>query len=131
MSLSNLMEFEKEAIEVYHEMVKKYYNKYFDAFINEDKSSFLKSAKQFFKDGKMLTIYDFSAITDKEQNAIFEMINHIRDIISEWEYLTPYELDDDKLTCCTSWKYEYSIFELVRLYKSFDWENNVLVFYGW
>ena len=30
-----------------------------------------------------------------------------------------------------SWSYEYSIFELVRLYKTFDWENDNLVLMGW
>lgn len=29
------------------------------------------------------------------------------------------------------WDYEYAIFELVRLYKSFDWENDELVLVGW
>ena len=29
------------------------------------------------------------------------------------------------------WSYEYAIFELVRLYKIFDWENNDLVLVGW
>ena len=43
------------------------------------------------------------------------------------------------MTCkdCIHWKacrntaYEYAIFELVRLYKIFDWENDDLVLVGW
>lgn len=48
----------------------------------------------------------------------------------EWLRLTPYNLDEgDEIT--TSWKYEYSIFELVRIYKTFDWKNNVMIYYGY
>lgn len=43
----------------------------------------------------------------------------------------PYNLKEDSRVIVQSWLYEYSIFELVRLYKEFDWENDVLLFYGW
>lgn len=43
----------------------------------------------------------------------------------------PYNLKMDSDVIVQSWLYEYSIFELVRLYKAFDWENEVLLFYGW
>ena len=43
----------------------------------------------------------------------------------------PYNLKEDSKVIVQSWLYEYSIFELVRLYKEFDWENDVLLFYGW
>lgn len=45
--------------------------------------------------------------------------------------LVPFNLDDGKDEVTSSWKYEYSIFELVRIYKSFDWENNVMIHYGY
>ena len=59
---------------------------------------------------------------------------HIQMKLREWENhvdLSPIDMDlnDDKIT--TSWLYEYAIFELVRLYKTFDWENNVLILMGW
>lgn len=43
----------------------------------------------------------------------------------------PYNLDDNTDTIVSSWKFEYEIFELVRLYKTFDWENKSILFYGW
>jgi predicted heme/steroid binding protein len=59
-----------------------------------------------------------------------ELYNHVRSNATEWLQLSPFDLDKgDAVT--TSWKYEYSIFELVRIYKSFDWENNVMVYYGY
>lgn len=47
--------------------------------------------------------------------------------------VNPYFLDekingDDVVR---SWKYEYQIFELARLYKTIDWENNVVTITAW
>lgn len=47
------------------------------------------------------------------------------------EMYRPYSMDVSNPEIVTSWRYEYSIFEMVRIYKSFDWENNYLIFYGW
>jgi hypothetical protein len=51
--------------------------------------------------------------------------------VSGWfEDSLPYNLEKkDNIT--TSWKYEYSIFELVYIYKKFDWENDLLIYYGY
>ena len=65
------------------------------------------------------------------------MRTHVEDTIKEWEpefrpdIMSPinFNQEDEKLT--NSWRYEYSIWELVRLYKSFDFERNVLLFVGW
>ena len=43
----------------------------------------------------------------------------------------PYNLKEDNSEIVSSWRYEYAIFEMVRLFKTFDWENNYLLFYGW
>ena len=49
---------------------------------------------------------------------------------AEWLDMLPYNLTKgDEIT--TAWKYEYNVFELVRIYKSFDWKKNVMVFYGY
>lgn len=65
------------------------------------------------------------------------MRTHVEDTIKEWEpefrpdIMSPINFNqkDEKLT--NSWRYEYNIWELVRLYKSFDFEKNVLLFVGW
>lgn len=41
------------------------------------------------------------------------------------------DLNLDNPCITRSWEYEYAVFELVRLYKTFDWENNALVLMGW
>lgn len=42
----------------------------------------------------------------------------------------PFDVDENKEKITTSWRYEYAIFELVRVYKAFDWENDDLVLVG-
>ncbi len=70
-----------------------------------------------------------------DQNQFDRMKNHIKYQYEEWRNeffpeLTPYDLSDRKCIV-SSWKYEYQIFELVRVYKEIDWENDCIVFYGW
>ena len=43
----------------------------------------------------------------------------------------PYNMDLDREGLVNSWLYEYEIFELVLLYRQFNWDENVLLFYGW
>lgn len=58
------------------------------------------------------------------------MWQHIRSFSSEWNDLIPYNLEHgEQIT--TSWKFEYGIFELVRIYKTFAWKKDVLVYYGY
>ena len=44
---------------------------------------------------------------------------------------TPYNLNLKDKELVSSWKYEYTIFDLVKLYKTFDYKNNVLVMMAW
>ena len=65
------------------------------------------------------------------------MRTHVEETIREWEpeyrpdIMSPinFNQNDEKLT--NSWRYEYSIWELVKLYKDFDFENNTMLFVGW
>lgn len=43
----------------------------------------------------------------------------------------PYNMDVTREGLVSSWLYEYEIFELVLLYRTFNWDNTVLMFYGW
>jgi hypothetical protein len=57
---------------------------------------------------------------------------HIRSFANEWlnDFYIPYDLEKDR-PACRSGKYEYLIFELVRAYKDFDFNNYELMFLGW
>jgi hypothetical protein len=77
---------------------------------------------------KIYTYYkDLQSQTEKEKDA------HFSSSVREWEgrFGMPFNLDEDKETVVVSWKYEYSVFELVRIFKTFDWENNKMVWYGY
>ncbi len=64
------------------------------------------------------------------EELIFQAESHA----SEWRGdfgVCPYNLDLSKPHLVDSWKRDYAIFDLIRIYKSFDFEKNVLVYYGW
>lgn len=58
---------------------------------------------------------------------------HLENQLWEWENefgFSAVNTDLSKSFITNSWLYEYSIFELVRQYKTFDFENNALVLIG-
>lgn len=71
----------------------------------------------------------------KEERKHLEWEYEIKDKLDAWsgKYfgIFPIDLNDDKERITGDWSYEYAIFELVRVYKSFDWKNNELVLVGW
>lgn len=111
-------------------------------FHNEDTEFYLVKDKQFLANiihdynqkvmeyyEKMLKNYDRQNISNLTQSEIFEGFEHLRSMYFEWMHNFVYDLEvPDKIT--SSWKYEYAIFELIRIYKSFDWENDVMIYYG-
>lgn len=132
-------EFLAYIIENYTNKVKAYYSKMLKPFFPEEDrrscSDFLNSIKTKYNSGDHTHTFDFSKITEAEQTELFNMIEHIRSFAMEWGIqsfldMLPYDLKQgEEIT--TSWKYEYGIFELVRIYKSFDWKKNVMIYYGY
>lgn len=59
--------------------------------------------------------------------------SHLRSQLAEWnnEYCRPYDLREDSDEIVSSWKYEYAIFELVRILKSIDFETHDVCITGW
>ena len=76
---------------------------------------------------------EFSYFYDIEPDEIknVEVTRHITDILYHWDRMGVIDTDLDYERISNSWMYEHQIFELVRLYKSIDWENKCLLFYGW
>ena len=56
--------------------------------------------------------------------------SHVEDYLFNWKHI-PYDLDLNTPTIVRSWLYEHAIFELVRLYKTFDDVNYDLIFFGY
>ena len=73
----------------------------------------------------------------EEMSSIYLLIKHARDMALEWgvsgwfEDTLPYDVELSKSRLVSSWKYEYEIFELVKIYKTFDWKRNVMIYYGY
>lgn len=71
----------------------------------------------------------------KEERKHLEWEYEIKDKLDSWsgKYFgtLPIDLDESRERITGDWSYEYAIFELVRVYKVFDWENNDLVLVGW
>ena len=51
--------------------------------------------------------------------------------LREWKRGTAIDVNEDSEVLTQSWSYEYSLFELVRILKSMDFENKTILFYGW
>jgi hypothetical protein len=131
-------EFLEYIIEMYTQKVRDYYDKMMipfmgkreEIFDREKPSEFLNSIKTEYHYPNDKHTFDFSKITPEEETQLFNIIEHVRNFRTEWTVLTPYNLKNgDAVT--TSWKYEYGLFELVRIYKSFDWKRKVMLFIGW
>lgn len=56
--------------------------------------------------------------------------------VNEWKdkkWMKPYWLDEKHTDgeVVRSWKYEYAIFNITYIYRTFDWENDYLIYSGW
>jgi hypothetical protein len=110
-------EFLEAVINRYSDKIKAYYQKLLDPILTDESFPKLKDPKEY------------------DPTHVYEMAKHIQNMAFEWgvsefKKTPPYDLTKgDEIT--TSWKYEYAQFELVRIYKTFDWENNIMIYYGY
>lgn len=120
-------------IDGYANKVKEYYNEMCEPFFKGQfnrPSDFLNTIQTDYKIKENDHTFDFTQITQEEQNALFKIFEHMKSMRSEWDYLTPYNLKMGEHVTNSS-KYEYSVFELTRIYKTFDWDKYYLYFYGY
>jgi hypothetical protein len=81
---------------------------------------------------KVIDSFKSLLVDDEKKTKAEKMEEAIQSKISEWgAYTRPYNLDVNIFKLVNSYSYEYTIFDLVRLYKSIDWENACLIFYGY
>ena len=101
-----------EAIEIYKRKI-----------IEAYKNLLVDGGKQFLPGGFSIERDDIKSI-DKIRDFIHESLKW-------WERLGAIDLDETHESISDSYQYEHQIFELVRLYKSIDWETKTVLFYGW
>ena len=69
-----------------------------------------------------------------EDLKVAEVCQEIEGKISRWSNFfgcCPINMNESSESITNSWLFEYNIFELVRLYKSIDWDKYDILFYGW
>lgn len=69
----------------------------------------------------------------KNMSQLDRLKAHVDDHLRWWESYEYGACDmnkDNSLVAC-SWLYEHTIFNLVNIYKTFDWDNYCLIFAGW
>ena len=87
---------------------------------------YTKKIQDFYRD----LIKDIEDENNIDPQKALKLYQHVKWNSIEWLGLLPYDLEKGE-GVTSSWKYEYSIFELVRIYKTFDWENKILIYYGY
>ena len=99
-----------KAIEIYRQKIKDYY-------------------EDLLKDGATQILpFDFE-LPRPDITSADKIKEHIKEKLSWIKYKV--NLDETKKTLTDSWQYEDTIFNLVFLLKTIDWEKETLLFYGW
>lgn len=82
---------------------------------------------------KIIKMYDELLNNDKlnDEEIIEKYEEHLKDYKLWWTRLNALNLNKEEESICDSWLYEHQIFELVRLYKTIDFEKYDLLFLGW
>lgn len=103
-----------KAIEIYKEKIKKYYK---DILIDGEE--------------RIIPIFGFT-VKDEEIKSIDKVKKEIQCKIRMWEHSKGIvDIDENNKNVTQSWLYEYSIFNLVFILKTIDWEKETILFYGW
>lgn len=122
--------YKQRVADYYNDMMNPFFGTPVERFDRDKPTDFLNSVDVEYNYPNNKYKFDFSKITQEEQNSLWKIIDHVRTMRTEWVHMTPYDLTSgDEAT--TSWKYEYVIFELVRIYKTFNWKKNVMIYYGY
>ena len=56
---------------------------------------------------------------------------HKRKQVWEAEYITPYNLDERSKELVRAFNIDYQIWDVVRMYKTIDWNKDTVILFGW
>lgn len=99
--------------------------------INIYKQKIIDYYKDILTDGAVQILPFGIELKREDIKSLDKFISHVEDELMWWEKLGAVDLDESTDRISKSWMYEHQIFELVRLYKTIDWEKKCLLFYGW
>lgn len=106
-------------------------NKLIDNMFNDENDFYIITREGFetiIEDYRKKIVHYYKNLPSEENS----LVSHVKEILDEWENpfnLKPYSLSGEEMV--TSWKYEYAIFELVRIYRSIDWDKQYVTITGW
>lgn len=82
---------------------------------------------------KIIKMYDELLNNDElnDKEIIEKYEEHLKNYKLWWARLNALNLNKEEECICDGWLYEHRIFELVRLYKTIDFEEYDLLFMGW
>jgi hypothetical protein len=79
--------------------------------------------------------YAYPRDIDEKELHYQRLLEHCKDHLMWWKPMygdgSAINTNKERDTIVHSWLYEHTIFDLVRIYKTFDWENKSLLFLGW
>ena len=108
---------------------------YVDYAVHIANKESIKCAIECYRD-KVRNIYNdllqeqSSDIWDK-RSQFDRMLAHIQDYAYNWNYAEVYDLKESHERLVNDWLYEHTIFDLVRIYKTFDFNESELIFFGY
>lgn len=125
-------EFLAKVIEEYRSAIHANYVKMHDIMKRLTDKKKMEEVSEEFKNIDALQDYE-----SKDAEAFHCIKERLRRGVFEWGildggFIPAYKLDDtgpDEFIS-TSWSYEYAIFNLIHLYKTFDFKKNYMVYYG-
>lgn len=98
--------------------------------INIYKEKIINYYKDILTDGAVQILPFGIEIKREDIKSIDKFVSHVNDELMWWEN-GAINLDEGVDKISSSWMYEHQIFELVRLYKTIDWDTKCLLFYGY
>lgn len=123
-------EFLEYVIYTYKGYIKSYYENILKRSNDLDLHQSIESNMDYEK-GKMCYKFSDNKLSENEevQSLLLELLLDTKYKNLEWDLDSIIDLkNNDTLT--HSWKYEYTIFNLVHIYKTFNWDNDMLIYYG-
>lgn len=94
------------------------------------KRKIIDSYEDLLKDGAEYALPFGCNVKVDDIKSVDKLADFVQDKLTWWKGLGVIDLDESHEWLSKSWQYEHQIFDLVRLYKSIDWNKYTLIFLG-
>lgn len=94
------------------------------------KRKIIHSYEDLLKDGAEYLLPFGCTVKVDDIKSVDKLAEFIQEKLTWWKRLGVIDLDESHEWLSKSWQYEHQIFDLVRLYKSIEWNKYTLIFVG-